>query len=184
MLVLERLSVEGNSYPMKIKTEVIFKRISYIKVLDALKKDIDTNPGAYRYQVVDRSGDFFEVFSPTGELLDRSDSLTIDQVFLGNDNPKFSLGQIVEVVDINQLRLGVITGLPVTTDEVKKRKWKLDYSDNVYLVDFSEDTNEHIHPFEFMLRSPSFYVSPEEQLRLKQAFDTIQANQVVQLAKK
>lgn len=174
MFSLTKVSIIGNEYPAKIKKTVIKKSKSYIQILTTLKSRIVNSPEENtRYIIQDSKYLIYEEFNNKGICTYRSNPLTEIQPFLGNDNPKYKLGEIVEVYDYDELRLGVITGVPVTTEEVKKKSWKLDQSDDVYLVDFSKDTNEHLHPHESSLGKPRFPVPEETRKELEEAFREI-----------
>ena len=175
MLYLEKLTLDGTSYPCKIKKEVLSTKLSYEKLLQNLKEDLSSKTPAYRYHIHDGTNySFFEAFNPQGKTLTRSTVLTQDEVFLGEDNPRFALGELVEFISVDELLLGFVTAQPPTTKEVKSRKWKLDNNDNVYLVDLSDDTSDHAHPSSSLLQSPSLPVSEEERRRLWACHEKVQ----------
>lgn len=77
-----------------------------------------------------------------------------DEEFLGNDNPKYNIGDWVLVFNGHYLSLGRVGALPMSTKEKNKKypNQRLDQFDNVYYVveaNYNEkDTYPHSHPNE------------------------------------
>lgn len=103
-------------------------------------------------------------FNSNGDLIYHD----IDQVFLGRDNPKYKIGDLVQFFEYNQLKLGIIYALPLSTEFVNNRpNAKFDQTDDVYLIDELE--GEHSHIQEAFIQYPMFPISFKE----KNAYDEL-----------
>ena len=149
----------GKKYPLRLKKRLVIRSTSIGQIKARLKK-LSLNSSAEFFTIISRAYQSF--YDNKGKLLHRFDFLFHNlPPFLGNDNPKFKIGDIVEVNCFSQIRLGIISEVPFTTKEVLQRKLMLDESDNVYLVDFALDRNgymDHEHPMEFLIKYPRFKV--------------------------
>lgn len=103
-------------------------------------------------------------FNSNGDLIYHD----IDQAFSGRDNPKYKIGDLVQFFEYNQLKLGVIYALPLSTEFVNNRpNAKFDQTDDVYLID--ELDGEHSHIQEAFIQYPMFPISFKE----KNAYDEL-----------
>ena len=90
----------------------------------------------------------------------------------GDDFPKFTIGDIVEVLD-SQIRVGIVAALPLNKKEVayyrKKSRGDFSYTqeDNVYLVVFESKKTygDHSHPGPAQIKR--VMVSAKQEARLK-----------------
>ena len=99
------------------------------------------------------SNDFIEsqTYSSKSELL--RTFTNEDQIFLGEDNPAYKLGDWILYFDNGCLMVGKIGHLPYTTNEVKTKKMNLTEFDNMYYVFYADPQNpqddyphSHLHP--------------------------------------
>lgn len=170
--------LKGVSYPFNLEKVILFKSDSYEKCLKFLAKEIESknNPDAYYFSVQSKNHDIYEVYSAKGIALHQYSPMSkLNDHFLGNDDPEFSEGDIVEVIVGQEVHLGFVTSTPPTSAWVKSKDFKFDSGDNCYLVDFSEDTNEHAHPRTYEIRKPSFPVSDSTTKFLNSCYQKIKS---------
>jgi hypothetical protein len=103
-------------------------------------------------------------YSDLGAFLGMCSDLDYEIDFSGDDNPPYKMGQVVEVLYGNVIKLGVICALPPSKIYVKnynkkhknksnKKSYAMKQDDNVYLVCF-DLIDDHDHPKAPKIRLP------------------------------
>lgn len=175
MFKLKKVTISGTSYPLKVNEDEIYKSTSYAKTLNHLKSELAKEKEVEFFEITGPEW-IHEIYSSKGNLVYKTNDVITMAPFLGEDNPKFKRGDIVEVLVDDEIRLGFVTHEPPTTERVKSfgANVKFDGTDNAYLVDFSSNTDLHEHPYEYQIRSPRFSVSSEVRKQLIEDHNAVQ----------
>jgi hypothetical protein len=131
-------------------------------VIQEIALDVPYGHSSYDKRVYDKDGNFYGVCKPDWEPFKG----------INPEECKFKEKDLVEVLDNGQLRIGIITLLPITP-KIASKAIHADQSDNTYNVDFGHGHMErdHSHMPECDIFSPRFMISNDTKDLLIQQYE-------------